>query len=57
MENNNQVGMMFDIPNQNVSYTEKIVKDFEWGKLTINAIIGRSTFTTNTWKLCWNAKV
>jgi hypothetical protein len=56
MENNNQVGMMFDIPNQNVSYTEKIVKDFEWGKLTINAIIGRSTFTTNTWKL-WLKKL
>lgn len=56
MENNNQVGMMFDIPNQNVSYTDKVRKDNEWGKLTINAIIGRSTFTTNTWKL-WLKKL
>lgn len=56
MEENNGVGMMFDIPNQNVSYAEKMSKDCIWGKLTINALIGRSTFTTNTWKL-WLKKL
>lgn len=56
MEETNQVGMIFDIPNQNVSYNDKIKKDFEFCKLTINAYIGRSTFTTNTWKL-WLKKL
>lgn len=56
MENTNQVGMMFDIPNQNISYADKIKDDNKWGKLTINAVIGRSTFTTNSWKL-WLKKL
>ena len=56
MENNSQVGMLFDIPNQNVSYSDKIKDDFKWGKTTMNAIIGRSTFTTNSWKL-WLKKL
>jgi len=56
MEETNQVGMIFDIPNQNISYNDKVKKDYEWGKLTINAYIGRSTFTTNTWKL-WLKKL
>lgn len=56
MENSNTVGVMFDMPNQNLTYNEKKRDDDKWGKLTINAIIGRSTFTTNTWKL-WLKKL
>jgi hypothetical protein len=56
MKNTNQVGMLFDIPNQNISYAEKIKDDFAWSKITINAIIGRSTFTTNSQKI-WIKKL
>lgn len=47
----NQVDTIFDIPNQNVSYNDKVKNDFTMVKQTINSYIGRSTFTTNTWKL------
>ena len=50
MADNNVTGALFDFPNQNVSYDEKINEDYKFCKLTINAIIGRSTFTTNQWK-------
>ena len=50
MENVNSVGMVYDIPNQNVSYAKKAATDFEWAKTTCNAYIGRSTFTSNNWK-------
>lgn len=45
------VDMTFDIPNQNVSYKDKIRNDYAMVKFTMNAYIARSTFTTNTWKL------
>ena len=50
------VGVMFDMPNQNISYSDKMKNDCSWGKLTMNAIVGRSTFTTNSWKL-WLKKL
>lgn len=56
MENQSTVGMIYDIPNQNVSYNDKIKDDYAFVKLTTNALIGRSTFTTNTWKL-WLKKL
>lgn len=49
--NENSVDTVFDIPNQNVSYNDKVKNDYAMVKMTMNSYIQRSTFTTNTWKL------
>jgi hypothetical protein len=51
MIDKNKVDTIFDIPNQNVSYNDKIKNDYAMVKQSINSYIQRSTFTTNTWKL------
>jgi len=51
-----EVQYISDIPNQNISYAAKIKDDYDWGRKTMLALIQRSSFSTNTYKM-WLKKL